>query len=152
MLKPGPQAVLPFGNFLANFVAAFAASGRHCSLWPMATTFERSQRGFLRPSATVVRCGRGPQQLRGHRYLARLATLPSRPAASIIYQCIATRNLLHFGQQQQQQILFLVYVLYLLGAGHKVYKTQHSGDMGLISSNDVSITFLNCVIEYFHSR
>ena len=52
----------------ANLVINFAAFGRHSSLWPKATTFERSQRPFLRPSAAIVRCGRRPQQLRGHRY------------------------------------------------------------------------------------
>ena len=33
--------------------------------------------------------------------------------------------------------------VHIVSAGHNVHKTQHSGDMGLISSKDVSITFLN---------
>ena len=65
MSKLGP--VLPFGDILANLVATFAAFGSHCSLWPKATTFVRSQRPSSWPSTAIVRCGYRPQQLRGHR-------------------------------------------------------------------------------------
>ena len=59
--------MLPFGNILDNLVTTLAAFGRHCSLWPEATTFEKSQKLYLQPSAAIVRYGRGPKQLRGHR-------------------------------------------------------------------------------------
>ena len=59
--------VLPIGNILASLLATFAAFGRHCLLWPKATTFERSQRPYLWSSAPKVRCGQRPQQLKGHR-------------------------------------------------------------------------------------
>ena len=59
---------LPFGDILANLVSTFAAFGHHYySLWPKATTPERSQKLYLRPSVAKVRCGRRPQQLRSHR-------------------------------------------------------------------------------------
>ena len=65
---PVPAAVLPFGDILANLVSTFAAFGHHYySLWPKATTPERSQKLYLRPSVAKVRCGRRPQQLRSHR-------------------------------------------------------------------------------------
>ena len=67
--------MLPVGGFLANLqhrylclLATYAAFGCHCLLWPKATTLERSQRPYLRPSTAIVRCGRSPQQLRGHRW------------------------------------------------------------------------------------
>ena len=34
--------ILPVGNFLTNLVATFVAIGHHSSLWPKATTFEKS--------------------------------------------------------------------------------------------------------------
>ena len=40
--------VLPFGDILANLVSTFAAFGHHYySLWPKATTPERSQKLYL---------------------------------------------------------------------------------------------------------
>ena len=42
----------------------FAANGRHRSLWPKSTTFLKSQRGYLRPPATTVCCGRRPQHMK----------------------------------------------------------------------------------------
>ena len=44
-------------QYLANLVATFAAFGRRCSLWPKATTFQRSQSLSLRPLAVIVCCG-----------------------------------------------------------------------------------------------
>ena len=44
-----------------------AAEGHHSSLWPQATTFERSQRAYLRPEATTIRCSQRPQHLKSHR-------------------------------------------------------------------------------------
>ena len=44
----------------------FAAKGRHSSLWPEATTFERSHRDYLRPEAATVRYGLRPQHLKNH--------------------------------------------------------------------------------------
>ena len=65
--SPGTDAVLPVGGFLANLqhrylclLATIAAFGCHCLLWSKATTLERSQRPYLRPSAAIVRCGRRP--------------------------------------------------------------------------------------------
>ena len=46
---------------------SFAAFGLHSSLWPKATTFLRSQRGYSRPSASTVCCGQRPQHLKSHR-------------------------------------------------------------------------------------
>ena len=48
----------------AKFIKlTFAASGCYSSLWPKATTFKRSHRGYLRPLAATVRCGQRPQHL-----------------------------------------------------------------------------------------
>ena len=49
-----PCSITNWQYFLANLVTTFAAFGCHCSLWPKATTFERSQRGYLRPSTAIV--------------------------------------------------------------------------------------------------
>ena len=65
-LTSSARTVLPIGNILASLLATFAAFGRHCLLWPKATTFERSQRPYLWSSAPKVRCGQRPQQLKGH--------------------------------------------------------------------------------------
>ena len=46
---------------------SFAAFGRRSSLWPKATTFLKSQRGYLRPLAATVCCGQRPQHFKSHR-------------------------------------------------------------------------------------
>ena len=63
----GRMTMLQFADISTNIVATFAPFGSHSSLWPKATTFERSQWPSLRPSAAIVSCGQRPQQLRGHR-------------------------------------------------------------------------------------
>ena len=39
----GRITILPFADISTNIVATFAPFGSHSSLWPKATTFERSQ-------------------------------------------------------------------------------------------------------------
>ena len=50
-----------------NFVANFAASDCHNSLWPKATTSEMSQRGYSLPEDAIIHCGQRTQHLRGQR-------------------------------------------------------------------------------------
>ena len=45
-----------------------AVVGPHSSLWPKASTFERSQRGVFLVKAPTVHCGQRPQQLRDQRF------------------------------------------------------------------------------------
>ena len=52
-------------NFILNLT--FAAEGRHSSLWPETTTFERSQSTYLRPEAITVSCGQMPQHSKSHK-------------------------------------------------------------------------------------
>ena len=66
--QPAYSVELPFGDILANLVSTFVAFGHHhYSLWPKATTPERLQKFYLRPSVAIVCCVRRPQQLRSHR-------------------------------------------------------------------------------------
>ena len=43
--------------------------GRHSSLWLDATTFEKSQRGYLRSEVTTVHKSQRPQRLKSHKIL-----------------------------------------------------------------------------------
>ena len=50
--KPGDKS--QDGTYKNSY---FAAKGRHRSMWPGTTAFDKSQRGYLRPEATPVCCG-----------------------------------------------------------------------------------------------
>ena len=52
------------GPFLYSLVANYAAIGCHISLWPNATTFERSPRGNSPTEGAPVWCSQRPQHLR----------------------------------------------------------------------------------------
>ena len=63
-----PQFIVPEGHNIWEVTERlFVALGHHSSLYPKATTFEKSQRGYLWPLATTVHCAWRPQHLRSNR-------------------------------------------------------------------------------------
>ena len=49
----------------------YAARGRHCLLWPEATTFLKSQRVYSQLEDATVCCGQRPQHSQSHREAIR---------------------------------------------------------------------------------
>ena len=78
-----------YGNFfqscqIAHFFGqikvtnrSFVASGHQSSLWPKATTFLRSQRGYSWPSIATVHCGRRPQWMRSKNAFQKCRLRPT---------------------------------------------------------------------------
>ena len=59
-LRPPQFAVSRDHNIWVVTESVFMASGHHSSLWPKATTFEKSHRGYSWPKITPVRCSQRP--------------------------------------------------------------------------------------------
>ena len=65
--QSSPQFIVANGHNMWKVTKRLCVfKGRHSSLWPMATTFEKSQRGYASPKTTTICCGQWSQHLKGH--------------------------------------------------------------------------------------